>query len=55
MTVDRDARNRLAELLRHFVAKQTTNFEFDDAAFDIKTDDAGPMRCEIRLGCCMTT
>lgn len=41
MTVDRAARNQLAELLRHFVAKQVTNFEFDNAAFDIKTHDAG--------------
>lgn len=41
MTVDREARDQLAELLRHFVAKQMTNLEFDNAAFDIKTHDAG--------------
>lgn len=41
MAVDREARDRLAELLRHFVANQMTNFEFDDAAFEVNTDDEG--------------
>ncbi len=41
MTIDRNARDLLAEQLRHFVAKRTTNFEFNDAAFDVQTNDAG--------------
>lgn len=41
MAVDRAARTRLTESLRHYVAKQTTNFEFDDAMFDIRTEDRG--------------
>ncbi len=37
--VDRDARNRLAEALRHLVTGRITNYEFDEAV-QIKTDDA---------------
>jgi hypothetical protein len=37
--VDRDARNRLAEALRHLVTGRMTNYEFDEA-IQIETDDA---------------
>ena len=39
MSVDRDARRKLAEELRHYVAKQSSNFELNDAIFDIRTSD----------------
>lgn len=39
--VDRQARNKLAEEVRHFVGGFTINFDYDDAAFDIDTKDKG--------------
>ena len=41
--IDRCARNKLAELLRHLVSGQLTNYQFDDAvdaAGIVKSDDA---------------
>ena len=37
--VDRQARNTLAEHIRHFLAGLTDNFQFDDVVFNIKTND----------------
>ena len=37
--IDRDARDKLAEQIRHFVVEISDNFKFDDIVFDIKTDD----------------
>lgn len=37
--VDREARNKLAEQIRHFVVGLKDNFEFDDVVFAIKTHD----------------
>jgi len=37
--VDRVARNKMAEEMRHFYSCLTTNFEFDDFVFDLETDD----------------
>jgi hypothetical protein len=37
--IDRAARDRLAELVRHFVSNRISNIDFDDAAFDIKSKD----------------
>jgi hypothetical protein len=39
--IDRQARNRLAEEIRHFVECFTDNFQFDDAAWKIETKDRG--------------
>jgi hypothetical protein len=39
--IDRKARNRLAEEIRHFVECFTDNFEFDDAIFELETEDHG--------------
>lgn len=39
--IDRHARNKLAEEIRHFVECFTDNFQFDDAAWEIKTNDRG--------------
>lgn len=39
--VDRHARDALAEAVRHFVSCLSTNYQFDDAAFDLSTDDQG--------------
>lgn len=39
--IDREARNRLAEATRHYLTRHSTNFEFDVAAFDLKSDDLG--------------
>ena len=39
--VDREARNRIAEATRHFVAGLSTNFEFDDSVWAISTTDRG--------------
>jgi hypothetical protein len=39
--IDRRARNRLAEEIRHFVAGLTDNFTFDDRVFNIRTKDSG--------------
>jgi hypothetical protein len=39
--IDRRARNRLAEEIRHFVECFTDNFQFDDAAWEIETKDRG--------------
>lgn len=37
--VDREARDSLSEATRHFVARLTSNFTFDDAAFSVSTSD----------------
>ncbi len=42
--IDRDARNRLAEAIRHFVAGFKDNFELDDSVWSIRTKDAGIVR-----------
>lgn len=39
--VDRQARDTLAEATRHFVACLSTNYEFDDTAFSIRSKDRG--------------
>ena len=39
--IDRIARNKLAEEIRHFLGCFKDNFEYDDAVFDIKTEDYG--------------
>ncbi len=39
--IDRNARNNMAEEVRHFVECFTDNFEFDDAVFEIDTKDRG--------------
>lgn len=39
--IDRNARNKLAEEVRHFIGCFTDNFEYDDAVFDIDTKDQG--------------
>ena len=39
--VDKYARKRLAEELRHLAAGLTTNDDFEDRVYSIKTDDAG--------------
>ena len=38
--IDKNARNELAESLRHLVSGQITNGQFEEAAWWIKTDDA---------------
>lgn len=42
--VDRDARNKLAEEIRHFVAGLRDNFEFDRSVWSIQTKDAAVVR-----------
>lgn len=42
--IDRDARDRLAEEIRHFVAGLKDNFEFDDAVWSIRSSDVGVVR-----------
>jgi len=37
--IDRCARNAVAEAARHYLAGLSTNFTFDDAIFDLKSDD----------------
>ena len=37
--IDRSARNSMAEAARFYLAGFLTNFEFNDAIFDLKTDD----------------
>ena len=39
--IDRQARNKLAQEIRHFVECFTDNFQFDDAVWNIKTKDRG--------------
>jgi len=39
--IDRQARDKLAEEIRHFVVGFTDNFEFDDAVSNIDTKDRG--------------
>lgn len=39
--IDRVARNKLAEEIRHFIGGFKDNFEYDDAVFDIRTKDSG--------------
>jgi hypothetical protein len=39
--IDRQARNRLAEEIRHFIECFTDNFQFDDVAWKIETKDRG--------------
>lgn len=39
--IDRQARDKLAEEIRHFVECFTDNFEFDDVALKINTKDRG--------------
>ena len=39
--IDRQARDKLAEEIRHFVECFTDNFQFDDAAWEIETKDRG--------------
>jgi len=50
--IDRNARNKLAEEVRHFMGCFKTNFEYDDAAFDINTKDRGVI--EIRQNIWLT-
>ena len=50
--IDRIARNRFSEELRHFVGCFKDNFEFDDAVFEIKTMDVGVI--EIRQNVWLT-
>lgn len=42
--IDREARNKLAEQIRHFVAGLKDNFEFDDSVWSIRTKDVGAAR-----------
>ncbi len=42
--IDREARNKLAEAIRHFVAGLKDNFEFDNFVWSIRTKDAGVSR-----------
>lgn len=42
--IDRVARDKLAEKVRHFVAGLSDNFEFDDAVWSIRTKDRGVVR-----------
>jgi hypothetical protein len=42
--IDREARNKLAEQIRHFVAGLKDNIEFDDAVWSIRTKDRGAVR-----------
>lgn len=44
--IDREARDCLAEATRHFAVGLSTNFEFDDTAFSLRTTDRGVL--EIR-------
>jgi hypothetical protein len=37
--IDRKSRNRLAEMTRHLVSGQYTNYHFDDSAFNLPTED----------------
>jgi len=37
--IDREARNKLAEEIRHFLTGLSDNIDFDKAAFEIKTED----------------
>lgn len=37
--IDREARNKLAEEIRRFLSCLTDNIQFDDAIFEIKTND----------------
>ena len=39
--IDRVGRDKLAELVRHFVSNRISNLEFDDAAFNIRSTDPG--------------
>ena len=39
--IDRKARNKLAEEVRHFVECFKDNFEFNDAIFELETEDRG--------------
>ena len=39
LMVDRQVRDILAEAIRHFVARLSGNYEFDDAAFSVRTED----------------
>jgi len=39
--IDHKARDKLAEEIRHFMGCFTDNYKYDDAAFDIDTDDRG--------------
>jgi len=47
--IDREARNRMAEEIRHFYACLTSNFEFDDTIFEIKTEDRGVIEIRDQL------
>lgn len=37
--IDRSARNRLAQCIRHYLIGRISNFQFDDQMFDIKSED----------------
>lgn len=50
--IDRNARNKLAEEIRHFIDRFKDNFEFNDAVFDIDTKDPGVI--EIRQAIWLT-
>jgi len=39
--IDTYARNKLAEKLRHLIEGFSTNYQFDDAVFEIKSNDRG--------------
>ncbi len=39
--IDREARNKLAAAIRHFVTGRHDNFEFDHSIWSIRTKDAG--------------
>ena len=44
--IDRTARDRVAEVARHYVAGISTNFALDDALFELESND--PCICAIR-------
>jgi len=47
--IDREARNTLAEQIRHFLAGLSDNFKFDDIVFDIKTNDVAVLEMRKQL------
>ncbi len=49
--IDRNARNHVAAEIRRFLAGETIAFEFDDAIFDIDSDDS-TVNAVVRMLCC---
>ena len=49
--VDRQARDILAEAIRHFVSRLSTNYRFDDVAFDLSTKDRGVLEIREQIWC----